>query len=1207
MRGNWRAARLFATALFFTIVSRGAAAEPPVSAQPRHYTIPIIDLSQETHRQVIVDREPGQYLGHPSTVLLKDNRTILAVYPKGHGRGALVMKKSTDGGLTWSERLPVPENWATSKETPTIFRVTDPQGVERLILFSGLYPIRMAVSEDNGETWTPLNPIGDFGGIVAVSSVVRLKDGTYMAMFHDDGRFLHEGGRRSSFKVYKTLSTDGGLTWSAPEVVTQHPTAHLCEPGVVRSPDGRQLACLLRENSRQFNSMVIFSDDEGKTWSKPVELPGSLTGDRHVCRYGPDGRLVIVFRDTTHVSPTRGDFVAWVGSYNDIVHGREGQYRVRLLDNKKGADTGYAGLELLPDGTFVATTYCHLIEGEAPLIASVRFKLDEIDAKAKSPPQLTDVFVSGKDGYHTYRIPSLIVTKEGTVLAFCEGRKNSRSDTGDIDLVLKRSLDNGKTWQRMQIVWDDGGNTCGNPCPVVDRDTGRIWLLMTHNLGADNEGQIVAGTSKGTRTVWVTYSADDGLTWAKPVEITKAVKKSNWSWYATGPGVGIQLRHGRYKGRMVIPCDHKTRGDEVGYCSHVFYSDDHGKSWKLGASTENGVNECQVIERTDGSLLLNMRRSRHNEVTIRAIAGSTDGGVTWSKLSYDETLISPRCQASLLRYNPSDAAGKPTVLFSNPADKRQRIKMTVRLSHDDGRTWPVAKLLHAGPSAYSCLTVLPDRSIGCLYERGDKHPYETIAFTRFSLAWLTDETDPLKEEDSPVASGVSESRSGGVTAPRPKYLLLDSRVVESVENVKLAVGEIVKHSANPLFKEDNPWEVRFDNLYPNVIYDGEDRIYKCWYSPFIRDKGITEVPPEKRRTTPYRPRDRVMGVCYAVSKDGVAWEKPELGVHRYDGFDSNIVSVGPHGAGVFKDSREPDPAKRYKMFCKYGRTVSVAFSPDGIRWGKPVPCPQVNAAGDTHNNAFWVPELKRYVGITRLWNREKRVRQVGRTESKDFLHWTEAEVVLEGLRPEEQTYAMTVFRYAGVHLGLLMIYRARPIDRTHCELAWSPDTIHWRRIAPGTPLIPNSRRKGDYDWGCVYAAACPVFHKGEVRLYYGASNGLHFGFRDGFLALATLRPDGFAGYRPLAEAQPGTIVTKPILCTGKNLRVSADAEGGSLRVGILDVEGFGLGDCQAITSDVTDRTVRWASRGDFSTLTGKRIRLRFELKSAMLYAFGFSG
>ncbi len=376
-------AAVFFCVLVVTSVFGAEKAKKKPWSQPRGYSIPTIDLAGERHRQVIVDAEPGQYLGHPTTVLLEDNKTIITVYPKGHGRGAIVMKKSTNSGLTWSERLSVPENWATSKEVPTIHRVIDPKGVKRLIMFSGLYPIRMAVSEDDGKTWTPLKPIGNFGGIVVMASVVRLTNGDYMALFHDDGRFLHGAGKRTKFQVFKIISRDGGLTWGQPQVIVEHPSAHLCEPGVVRSPDGRQLAILLRENSRKFNSFVAFTNDEGKTWSKPKELPGALTGDRHVGRYAPDGRLVVVFRDMTHESATKGDFVAWVGTYDDIVKGREGRYRVRLLDNKSGrGDTGYAGLELLPDGTFVATTYCVLKEGEKPLVVSVRFKLGDIDAKA---------------------------------------------------------------------------------------------------------------------------------------------------------------------------------------------------------------------------------------------------------------------------------------------------------------------------------------------------------------------------------------------------------------------------------------------------------------------------------------------------------------------------------------------------------------------------------------------------------------------------------------------------------------------------------------------------------------------------------------------------------------------------------------------------------------------------------------------------------
>ena len=360
-------------------------ARPQPTSPPRGYSIPVVDLTADTARQVVVDREAGQYLGHPTTVLLEDGRTIIAVYPKGHGRGAIVMKRSTDGGKTWSGRMPTPPNWETSLEVPTIHRVVDAKGKKRLIMFSGLYPIRLAVSEDDGATWSGLAPIGDFGGIVAMASLVPLRTGAghYMALFHDDGRFVGEkpaeGPRR--FTVYRTISTDGGLTWGPPDVVVSHPVAHLCEPGAIRSPDGKQIAVLLRENSRKLNSFVIFSNDEGRTWSAPRELPGALTGDRHVAKYAPDGRLFITFRDMALESATKGDWVAWVGTYDDIVNGRDGQYLVRLMDNKNSWDSTYPGVEVLPDGTIVTTTYGHWEEGKQPFIVSVRLTLKELDRR----------------------------------------------------------------------------------------------------------------------------------------------------------------------------------------------------------------------------------------------------------------------------------------------------------------------------------------------------------------------------------------------------------------------------------------------------------------------------------------------------------------------------------------------------------------------------------------------------------------------------------------------------------------------------------------------------------------------------------------------------------------------------------------------------------------------------------------------------------
>ena len=348
------------------------------------------------------------------------------------------------------------------------------------------------------------------------------------------------------------------------------------------------------------------------------------------------------------------------------------------------------------------------------------------------------VFNERVDGYHTYRIPAIIVTTNGTVLAFCEGRKKSRSDTGDIDLLVKRSTDNGRTWSAQQLIWSDEENTCGNPTPVVDQATGIIWLLTTWNSGVDKEKEIDQRASRNTRRVFTITSADDGLTWSKPQEITASVKKQGWGWYATGPGNGIQLTRGPHRGRLVIPANHSERvagSTNAATRSHVFYSDDHGKTWQLGGVEEEKTNESAIAELTDGSLLHNMRS--YHKKSRRAVATSKDGGLTWSSVKLDDALIEPVCQASLLRYTWPENGGKSRLLFSNPASVK-REKMTLRVSYDEGATWPVNRLIYDGPAAYSCLTVLPDQSVACLFECGKKNSYETITLVRFPLSWLED-------------------------------------------------------------------------------------------------------------------------------------------------------------------------------------------------------------------------------------------------------------------------------------------------------------------------------------------------------------------------------------------------------------------------------------------------------------------------------------
>ncbi|MFJ6167936.1 RICIN domain-containing protein [Micromonospora orduensis] len=367
------------------------------------YTIPFLDLKDDTRRQVLTDRQAGQYLGHPDSVLLDDGRTIFTVYPMGHGTGQIILKRSDDGGRTWSGRLPTPASWATSKETPTLYKVVKPTGGTRLLLVSGLPAspggFKTAYSDDNGRTWSEFThhfADAGFAGFVAHATLVRLKkaDGSwdfrYMGVFHDGGY--------NNWKTYLTFDAGGNAVWSTPtRLLAAHNAiekyAGLCEIEIIRSPDGRQLALLARAQNKRTNAMVAFSNDEGNTWTEPREMQGALMGERHAATYDPaSGRLVITFRDIIRNSVSNtgawvaGDWVAWVGTYDDLVNSREGQYRVRLLEDftpsVKSGDTGYAGNVVLPDGTFVLTSYGYFDPADTsyPYIMTTRFSLKELDA-----------------------------------------------------------------------------------------------------------------------------------------------------------------------------------------------------------------------------------------------------------------------------------------------------------------------------------------------------------------------------------------------------------------------------------------------------------------------------------------------------------------------------------------------------------------------------------------------------------------------------------------------------------------------------------------------------------------------------------------------------------------------------------------------------------------------------------------------------------
>lgn len=319
------------------------------------------------------------------------------------------------------------------------------------------------------------------------------------------------------------------------------------------------------------------------------------------------------------------------------------------------------------------------------------------------------IYQKGYKDYACYRIPALVRTNKGTLLAFAEARKDNCADDGNIDLVLRRSMDNGETWDDMSVIWDAGDNTAGNPAPVVDEVTGEIHLLMCWN----------------NDRVYVTRSADDGVTWTEPKDITASVKKDNWTWYATGPVHGIQLKKGEHAGRLVIPCDHTGN-------AHTIYSDDHGETWKLGGIPSHPVykpNECTVAEVSNGDLLLNMRCP--NSDKRRLLSRSTDGGLSWSSPEVHQTLIDPVCQGSMLTFTDTD--NRSILLFANPAHETRRRNMTLRVSYDDGRTYPKEQLLYGEFAAYSDMALLDPDNLAMLYERGVSDANEGIAFEVISL------------------------------------------------------------------------------------------------------------------------------------------------------------------------------------------------------------------------------------------------------------------------------------------------------------------------------------------------------------------------------------------------------------------------------------------------------------------------------------------
>ena len=365
-----------------------------------------------------------------------------------------------------------------------------------------------------------------------------------------------------------------------------------------------------------------------------------------------------------------------------------------------------------------------------------------LTACSTAEPVFSDVFVAKTDGFKSIRIPSVVVTQKGTLLAFAEARA-ANSDQAQNKMALKRSSDSGQTWSAIQIIADDGANSLNNPVAMVERKTGRVLLMYQRIPGHLKEHSKEVETGFDGPNVYRNFlltSDDDGVTWSKPLDITSTTKRATGATtLAGGPGIAIQLEHGANKGRILFPFNEGPYGM---WNNYAVFSDDRGATWKCGENVPNALvanakgvkksqlNEVQVAELTDGSVLLNSRQFAGAKVRKKAI--SHDGGVTWSAAEDVTELRDPSCMGSILRYSFAEKGSKNVLLYSGP-DSLKRENGTVYASLDDGATWPIKRVLRTDDFAYSVLTRLPNGDVGCLFEANN---YARIVFARFPLEWV---------------------------------------------------------------------------------------------------------------------------------------------------------------------------------------------------------------------------------------------------------------------------------------------------------------------------------------------------------------------------------------------------------------------------------------------------------------------------------------
>lgn len=384
---------------FFVLIVFTAVGLTPLSAMSQN-AVPTIDISQDHYRQTIVAAgTPDVYQGHPYLSQNPEDSSLLLVWNINHGGYAGPIAKSFDGGLSWT-RLDAnaPEGFSSHKNCPSIYRLVDANGKAWNWVFTSQPWLARIVSGDEGETWEEKEPLG-FANVMAFSSIIpkhrNCSDGCYLGFFHrrraENGDILNEEPPvKGRLEVVVSETNDAGFTWSEPRLIGAVTGRDLCEPFAFWAPSDNEICCVMRDNTHQDRSFVMYSVDDGETWSEPNKTSWELTGDRHIGVCLEDGRFFFAFRDQAVGSETNGHFVGWVGSYNDIKEGLPGDYRVKLLHSyakPRPHDCGYPGIAINPDGSIVALTYIKYKDDDNQhSIIATRFRIAELDELASKQP-----------------------------------------------------------------------------------------------------------------------------------------------------------------------------------------------------------------------------------------------------------------------------------------------------------------------------------------------------------------------------------------------------------------------------------------------------------------------------------------------------------------------------------------------------------------------------------------------------------------------------------------------------------------------------------------------------------------------------------------------------------------------------------------------------------------------------------------------------